>query len=74
MFRDGKEKRRDDAQERRERVDGEPAQGFCALSPVLQYHIYGVDAVGEIVREDRGGDYEAYSGRNFERETDADTV
>ena len=45
-----------------------------AIAAVLQHHVHGVDAVGEIVGEHRDGDHDSHRMRGLERKADGDAV
>src|SRR4051794_24489311 len=69
-----KEKRDDDANNWRDRIDQQPAERDRTHSAVLQNKVDGIDAVGKIVRQDGERDYDAERSGNLEGESDADTV
>ncbi len=56
------------------RVHQQPAKRDAPIAVILQHHVHGVDAVGEIVGQHRNGDHESHRMRGLKGQADGDAV
>ena len=73
-FRQGEEHRRDDAEDGRNGIYGQPAERAVALAVILQDEVDGIDTVRKVVCQDRDSDHCADRSRDLECQADGHAV
>lgn len=74
VFRDRKERRREHTDDRRRRVGQKPSERSLLRAVVFEYQIHRINAVGEVVHDDRRGHHDPDSNGYFERQRNRGAV